>query len=141
MEGIQNALSAIGEGIASIANSIVEGFKSLFIPDENVIKGESTALNNKVKDQFPIVDQTKQLIDIVFNENNPVRMQTTGTPFKITAYGSEPIEILNLEAFEPFREDVHAIILGVSWALYLLHLYRSLPGIIGGFYTGGADTW
>ncbi len=133
LEGLENALAAIGNGIANIANSIIDGFKALFIPDENVIKGQTSALNTTISEKFGIIDQTRQLLDIVFNPNSNMRMTAESSPFTITAWGSDPIEIIDFSLFYQFKEQIHSIIVAVAWGLYIIKLYRSIPGIIGGF--------
>ena len=45
--------------------------------------------------------------------------------------GGQSVSILDFRVYAKYREKIHFIISFVIWTLYLLHLYKALPTIIG----------
>lgn len=54
-----------------------------------------------------------------------------GVPDLSVSVGGQSVSIIDFRVYAKYREKIHFIISFVIWTLYLLHLYKALPQIIG----------
>lgn len=54
-----------------------------------------------------------------------------GVPDLSVTIGGNSVSIFSFQIYAKYRDQIHFIISFVIWTLYLLHLYKSLPQIIG----------
>lgn len=54
-----------------------------------------------------------------------------GVPDLSVTVGGHSVSIIDFRVYAKYREKIHFIISFVIWTLYLLHLYKALPTIIG----------
>jgi len=114
----------VRDAVLGLPSSILDGIKSLFIPQED----HFGVLAQKFNEKFPIVLQLQQSINALlgyqFNETVP--------QFDLNIYGVN-VPVIDLAFLLPYRPTVHAIIIGLAWIAFAIRMYHRLPGIIGGF--------
>lgn len=54
-----------------------------------------------------------------------------GVPDLSVSVGGQSVSLIDFRVYAKYREKIHFIISFVIWTLYLLHLYKALPQIIG----------
>lgn len=54
-----------------------------------------------------------------------------GVPDLSVSVGGHSVSIIDFRVYAKYRDKIHFIISFVIWTLYLLHLYKALPSIIG----------
>lgn len=107
--------------------------KYLFVPSQDHFSELEEIINSK----FGIVNQVKELLDVLFNFNR-TRSVEQAPSFEITYMGTT-VKIIDFSVLETFRGTFHAIVVFVLWGSYLLRLYKRLPGIIHGFDTSDSS--
>jgi len=120
------------EGLSSVTESIIEGIKSIFVPDTEKIQ----ASFDTVKENFEFIDSFKELFTVITDS-----LQQDGVALSFTLdfsnsrgkynYGGKAYAI-DFKWYAEFKPAVDIIIIIFSYVGFILNVYRQLPNIING---------
>ena len=107
--------------IGGIVGGILNGLKSLFIPERNIF----VDIVNKFSDKFPIVNQVVDLFSNLYNigENEPV--------FKIT-YNDMELKIVDFSSFENYLPLIRNLTGAFLFLGFITREIKILPRLIRG---------
>lgn len=152
LQGIANALNSMWEAIKNIPSLIIDGLKSLFIPENN-LKDKTDILFDKIgyvpednepetysrtsKKTYRSTENQNSWIGQVIVMSNNMILQPTETDeypkFEITLNGKS-YSLIDWSIYAPYRAYVNAIIIGIAYFVFINKLLKRIPGVIGGFH-------
>lgn len=100
-------------------------FNLLFVPENNPF----SELSNKFDEKFSFINQIKTLINDLLGFNN----YGDKAPSFSIKYKGLTLVIVDFSIFLNYRTWLHAIILSISWFIFIRKTYNKIPSIIGGF--------
>lgn len=143
INAINTMIGSIQASIADLGNAIIERINAMYneiiaIPDKiaelflidfEIIKEKMEEL----KGNFKIIDEVKGLWS---HFRSSLEKQTKTTPTLTInlpeKYGGGSYQLLNLEPFEPYRDDIKTAIGAFLLINYLQLLFKQIPAIIQG---------
>lgn len=99
--------------------------KWLFIPENNPFD----SLSSKFDEKFAFINQIKSLFSSLLGFNN---YGDSAPTFNMT-WSGVTFAFIDFSMFLNYRTWLHAIILAISWFIFIRKTFNKLPGIIGGF--------
>jgi len=107
--------------IGGIVGGILNGLKSLFIPERNIFQD----IVNKFGDKFPIVGQVSNLVASLYNigDNEPVFLFT---------YNGIELKVIDFTSFSDYMPLIKNFTGAFLFLSFLVREIRILPGIIRG---------
>lgn len=125
-ESIINFLNPAHENFfgRKLVEFIGELLNDLFVPKEDIFGN----LQENIRNKFYFTTQIQEifeslLIDFDYGDSVP--------SFSITYYG-KTANIIDFSPYLEYRSWLHAIILGISWFIFIRKTFYKIPGIIGG---------
>ena len=147
MEGLATPFEGIAQGIVNLGqhfsnvlsylNPFSENFfgiklvefigdllSNLFVPKEDIFGNLQENLRNK----FYFTTQIQEIFESLLNDFD---YGDSVPSFSITYYG-KTLNIIDFSPYLEYRSWLHAIILGISWFVFIRKTFYKIPGIIGG---------
>ena len=147
MEGLANPFEGIAQGIVNLGehfsnvisylNPFSENFfgikliefigdllSNLFVPKEDMFGN----LQENIKNKFYFTTQIQEIFESLLNDFD---YGDSVPSFSITYYG-KTVDIIDFSPYLEYRSWLHAIILGISWFIFIRKTFYKIPGIIGG---------
>lgn len=132
-DSIEESLGGINTAISNVPNLILEGIKSLFVPDADFIPGKVQALQSKYSFLLP-VKQTFEDLKLFFNTigaTPPIIYIDLGEAVSPYEWGGR-VKFLDLTWFAQYKPVTDLIIAAFLWLWLIWRLLQALPGIIQG---------
>lgn len=111
----------LGKKIVELIGNLLS---DLFVPKEDIFGNLKDNLQNK----FSFTTQIQEIFENLLNDFN---YGDSVPSFTITYYG-ETLNIIDFTPYLEYRSWLHAIILGISWFVFIRKTFYKIPGIIGG---------
>lgn len=96
----------------------------LFVPEENIFGN----LQENIRNKFYFTTQIQQIFESLLNDFD---YGDSVPSFSITYYG-KTANIIDFSPYLEYRSWLHAIILGISWFVFIRKTFYKIPVIIGG---------
>lgn len=96
----------------------------LFVPEEDIFGN----LQENIRNKFYFTTQIQEIFESLLNDFD---YGDSVPSFSITYYG-KTVNIIDFSPYLEYRSWLHAIILGISWFVFIRKTFYKIPGIIGG---------
>lgn len=124
--------------MSELGNTILTGisdfFTALFVPDSEKI----SANIDEVKNYFAFVEDIRELSNYIFDSFHQsavkpsisINFSTADSKYGFNAGGT--VKAFDLAWYEKYKPMVDTIIVAFAYAVFILNIFRRLPGIIAG---------
>lgn len=96
----------------------------LFVPEEDIFGN----LQENIRNKFYFTTQIQEIFESLLSDFD---YGDSVPSFSITYYG-KTVNIIDFSPYLEYRSWLHAIILGISWFVFIRKTFYKIPGIIGG---------
>lgn len=118
--------TSVGEWIAELPQKIADLFKELFIflfvPEDNPF----LVFKDLITSKFPIVNQIKELTDLLLG------FSYGDEPIFTFTYNDIEFPIIDLTPFNNYKVIINSIIVAICYFMFFMKLIKMLPSLIRG---------
>ena len=111
----------LGRKIVELIGNLLS---DLFVPEDDIFGN----LQENIRNKFYFTTQIQEIFESLLSDFD---YGDSVPSFNITYYG-KTVNIIDFSPYLEYRSWLHAIILGISWFVFIRKTFYKIPGIIGG---------
>lgn len=129
---LQSLLNGLWELLQRLADLILNGIKSIFVPSEDYV----TAKVDSLRENFGFIDSVittgEYIRDSVSGDSGPPEIYVDLTAADGDTNWGEKVLLTDFSWYAPYKSKVDTVLSAALWAFFGWRVFMRLPGIISG---------
>lgn len=115
-----------------LADTVMSGIKSIFVPSEDFLSSKVTALRERFSFVDSIIGTAEFIRDSINGDVSPPVIYIDLSAAEGSYYLGEKVILVDFAWYERYKDSVDALMSAILWAFFAWRVFQRAPAIIGG---------